>query len=161
MPHPFDLPRPAHMAAFLADRRRRGAPFPEAWSDALEVVCRFARERDSWLVAFVETRDSWQRAYEGEPATAAEVTLGDLAPALIGDLDGDGAAVRRCAHCDRPLPANLKPTARYCPGGRCRRAAAYERERRIADRRNPAAERLERKLPTARNADRVTSLAAA
>jgi hypothetical protein len=65
----------------LADCRRDGAPFPVAWSRALELLpapegrTAEAVERKLARAALLDTRHAWQAAYEGkgEPLGAGMV----------------------------------------------------------------------------------------
>jgi len=135
---PWSLPRPAHLAAFLADARRRGLSFLDAWPGAMSVVCGHAHERDVWLTAFRDTRDVWQRAYEGSaPLSRAEAALRGL-PLDLVDLDGAGIERRRCGHCGSAIPPERDPRARFCSDGH--RAAAWRvsQQRTDADGGSPA-----------------------
>jgi hypothetical protein len=59
-------PAPAiELRLLLACLRAAGATFPAAWLTAVEVACEELQgyERQSWLLVFSQTRDSWRRAY--------------------------------------------------------------------------------------------------
>jgi hypothetical protein len=132
----WDLPVPTRLRTKLQEFRAAGASFDDAWRRAVPVVGHSGLvEWSAWMEVFYETREAWRRAYEGGPLARAELAVSALAPAIVGELDGEDLT-RRCEWCDEPLPAQKDEQARYC----CRehrRAAAYAREIAIADQRNP------------------------
>ncbi len=112
-------------------RGRGGLAFAEAWWQSVERVCRSSPDGAWWRGTFAEQREAWERAYNREPALPHEDALRRL-------LDPDGSEpapvkLRVCAHChgERGSMEGRPPDARYCDE-RCRRDAAYQRERRKA-----------------------------
>ena len=99
-------------------RERFGLPFEQAWPSAL-------RSSDvagsGWAEIAEATRDGWRRAYEGEPATEAEIALRAAMPRGWEHRDG---LDRQCAWCAGPIGPERDRRAVYC-GNRCRRAAHY------------------------------------
>ena len=133
---PFERFREVLVAA-----RSRGIDFAAAWREGTATVAHHLGEpqRSEWLSAVRDTRDGWQRAYQGEPQTRAEAALLVLVAAVTGrpDLPEPSDAQPRCTHCEGPIPAERgrDRTGRrratltaYC-SDRCRRDAAYKRER--------------------------------
>lgn len=61
----------------LADARRRGEPFAEAWTVAVKHAIAGQRrdERTVWSAAFTETAEAWRAAWERRPATRAQVAV--------------------------------------------------------------------------------------
>jgi hypothetical protein len=144
----------------LANARADGVPFEQAWQRLVPYVC-YAGDEDAmeWREAFEEMRESWQAAYEGSrPPTRGERALAEWAAAIPPPPAGprwiatgeDMAA--RCEWCDELLPEGRKPS-RYCPPPkRCKRQAAYARERdRLADSRTPVEEAASGRGPTGRD----------
>jgi hypothetical protein len=110
---------PEELAASLAGYKRAGAGFQWAWQHTLLAIALDERH------LFVEARDAWRRAYEDGPLPSREGVLAGWR-AERGAVSW-GVTERLCAHCfdemvDRPTSAT------YC-SVRCRRDAAYERER--------------------------------
>ncbi len=83
-------PPESNMAAVvrlhLAEARRRGEDFDEAWAAALERLeldrrpgfPQRARDLEAWMVGLRAARPSFERAYHREAPTEAEAELGDL-----------------------------------------------------------------------------------
>lgn len=102
----------------LADARRAGRTFDEAWPAALDQALDGARDPD-WPSALEATRGAWHAAYERRPAPRRE----RAALALLPDVDAvrlDDDA-RLCARCGEPIAAGKRPAARYCSRA-CQRA---------------------------------------
>jgi hypothetical protein len=81
------------LLGLMIEARRRGEAFEAAWEEALPQL-RMGTDtstRQAWTAAFAWTRDSWRRAYEGEPPTPAETA----AVYLVGL--GNGRAIERPA----------------------------------------------------------------
>lgn len=128
---PWEMSPVEHLLRVLTEGRERGEPFDAAWARAIAVALTHAIERDVWAVSFSETREGWRAAFEGAPQTGPEAALALISPEVFGNLDGDGLEVRRCEWCGEPLPASMSPLARYC-GAEHRRAANYQREKRVS-----------------------------
>ena len=58
----------------LADQRRRGVPFEDAWARAraLALEGEHGPERQTWSVAIVSTHDAWEMAYHGGSAAGVK-----------------------------------------------------------------------------------------
>ena len=63
----------------LAEQRRRGVPFDDAWGRAqtLALEGEHGPERQTWSAAFGGTRDAWAAVYAGARAVDLD-TLGAL-----------------------------------------------------------------------------------
>lgn len=122
-------PRRAIPAAILftqlADARRRGEDFAEAWPDALTAALAgvdAAWERREWATVLGEMTATWRAAWDRRPALGPE-------HALVGLLDDERVVPlpdRECAHCHGEIAAERKQIAIYC-SDECRRAAVEER----------------------------------
>lgn len=102
----------------LADRRRAGASFDEAWPAALGAALRGESDDEEWTVALGATRGAWLAAYAGAPASNPERALtlvGEDREPLVEDVG------RRCERCEEPMPAGKPVHARYC-SRECQRA---------------------------------------
>lgn len=141
----------ADVRELLAEARRQRAPFDFAWGQVIAVL---RGADDSWLDALRTTRWAWRNSYERVPARQAEDALRAWLP--IFDGREIPTLVRCCDHCGDPLGERSDPRSIYC-SVRCRRDAAYERERaRISDGRKDASGRPVSVLPTGVDAVCVT-----
>jgi hypothetical protein len=76
-------PVPHTLRCLLAEARRAGRPFPDAWPEAVTAALACAEQRvdrdewrqalngtrDAWQASYVNgTRDAWQASYELQPA---------------------------------------------------------------------------------------------
>jgi hypothetical protein len=115
---------PEWLRDWLEWHRHYGHSFIYAWTIAIQRVCR--GDAEEWEEIFDTTRESWRRAYEGQPASGA-----DGAIALLGaDRDVPVDDERRCCErrgCDQLIEARRK-TARFC-SDTCRLRVTRERER--------------------------------
>jgi hypothetical protein len=62
----------------LADARRAGQTFEDAWEPAVAAaLCSVAdpREHSAWVKALAATREAWQRSYERRPCPRPELAL--------------------------------------------------------------------------------------
>jgi hypothetical protein len=119
---------PEGVRIMLGKCRAVGDDFREAWTVSIAVALSDMPDPDgSWREALEATRDAWRRAYELEPATALDQAVAEL-------RDGRGLAElidNGCGRCGAAIPTSRDREgvpARYC-SDRCRRLAAYERER--------------------------------
>ncbi len=65
----------------LAEARRRGVVFEDAWRDAVAEALDLAPdrwERKQWAVVFEETMPSWRAGFERQPAVETEVAFAML-----------------------------------------------------------------------------------
>lgn len=110
---------------------RTPIPFALAWREALRASVEIAdaAAREAWRLALEETRASWERAYEGWPATRADAALASLVDGR--EIDWEDWGRRKCEHCGLSIPSDRDRRAIYC-SDRCRRDAAYRRERQAA-----------------------------
>jgi hypothetical protein len=113
----------------LADARRRGVSFTDAWPDALRAALASAPnkcDRDQWsdVLNDVEMIATWRSAYTREPASAPEHAF-----VLLRDPERVPMPDRPCNHCGEEIPSDRGKyaPALYC-GDDCRRAAALVRE---------------------------------
>ncbi len=101
------------LSAALAESRRSGVAFPQAWPQALEAALSGADERDQWTKALLATQSAWEAAYDGKPATRPERALG-----LVGsDPERDvplPPGSRICRRCGEPIPPAKASNAVYC-----------------------------------------------
>ena len=109
----------------LARARRAGLGFDEAWEAATVEALAVSCDSADWSVVLGTTRASWEAAYRGKPATAAERAVGLLGwdVELIERTD----KCRRCGELIAPERARRGRT-RYCSTS-CRRRFHSERER--------------------------------
>lgn len=123
---------PAVLRLRLADARRAGVGFDDAWAGALDAALDAtggARgERSAWREALSECADAWRAGFDRVPATSCERAL----LAIVGDGESTEPEVARCEHCGGSIPPERgahggRPT-RFCRDW-CRRRFHYERER--------------------------------
>jgi len=76
----------------LAERKQAGERFDDAWTTALGEIAACV-EHDTTVAALDATRDTWQRAYLGQPETPGERACRALWQAL--DSEPDVLAVQR------------------------------------------------------------------
>jgi hypothetical protein len=119
---------PEYLRIFLEDARFYAWAFEDAWPRAVAGAARTAKDRAGWHDALEGTRAAWERSYEGLAPTEAEGALASLFAGHAFAPDPLGG--RRCAECDRWIPSDADPRARFCPGGHCRRQYNYALERR-------------------------------
>lgn len=111
---------PAKLREHLADARRAGVSFEQAWPIALEATVGTVQwERAEWLEALSNTVKEWREGWERRPSTG---------PALEALPGGVPLPERACELCGAEVPAERDVKARYCSDG-CAKRAAYLRER--------------------------------
>jgi hypothetical protein len=120
----------AVLTAQLADARRSGVTFEEAWPEAFSAALAVAPnrwERREWANVLGSMVDTWRSAWERRPAPSREVALQGLA----ADPDRVPLPERECARdsCGREIPSargRRGGPARYCSDA-CRRLVSEER----------------------------------
>jgi len=123
---PTVLP-PERLVAILADARGRGEPFERTWPPAVVAATTGHAENVAWVAALNATREAWQRAFDGKPATRRERAITLMAE--DAELVGPRPAVdRACDRCGGEIPEGRHRNARYCSPD-CKRATNYGRER--------------------------------
>lgn len=107
--------------------RTGGQRFDAVWEQSVERVCRTSPEGAWWRATFAAQRESWRRAYVGEPATACELALGVLADYVAeqGGVHFEDTG-RICQRCGGPIPRDRKGSAIFC-SDTCTKAASRER----------------------------------
>jgi hypothetical protein len=116
---------PEYLRALLEDARLLGYSFESAWPLAVERAARNSDTPGQWLAVLADTRDAWERAYEGLPASPPEIALARAGEGLHRDLSLDA---RQCPWCGRLIPIDRDPRALFCDDV-CKRRWNYERER--------------------------------
>ncbi len=109
----------------LADARRDGVPFAEAWPDALAAALASVQsntERGEWASVLGGMVGVWRDAFQRRPVSSHERALSLLADSS----DREPSPGRSCEHCDGPIPDERDPRMIYC-SDRCRRDASYMR----------------------------------
>ena len=109
----------------LADARRRGEHFAEAWPDALTeaLACvGSSSERGEWRDVLAGMTSTWRAAWERRPASGPEHALGGL----LDDERVVPIPERECERCHGEIGPERKQIAIYC-SDECRRAAVEER----------------------------------
>lgn len=98
----------------LSRRRRAGAQFAGAWPIALRVVLAASGDGQEWAGILEATRPAWERAYDREPATRAELAV----RRLLSDDGGDksGTSVSADTEVSAPAPAPLPTVAELADG---------------------------------------------
>jgi hypothetical protein len=109
----------------LAGARSLGLPFDQVWPQAVVRAAEMSDEPADWLPILAAGREAWERAFARLPASTPEQALASVGDGLRPDRSLDA---RRCEQCDRWIPTDRDPRARFC-GERCRRAFNYELER--------------------------------
>jgi hypothetical protein len=74
------------LAQLLADARRRGELFEQAFPAALEVALAGEpgrRERQEWQAVFTDQVDVWRGAFERRPADQSGIALRGLRPDAV------------------------------------------------------------------------------
>jgi hypothetical protein len=87
----------------LAEQRRAGQPFEQAWPSALSQL---PRGPWPWRPAVLATREAWRRAYLREPPTPHEQAVA-LALTALREWDAERAERERF----EPLPGLPVPTS--------------------------------------------------
>jgi hypothetical protein len=109
----------------LADRRRRGEAFMDAWPGALAAALRSTsgRTRQEWSATLGGMQPCWRSAFDREPADGRVSAF-----VLIHESrDGGECFERECAVCGGEIDAERHPLAVYCSRdcyGEHKRAAA-------------------------------------
>ncbi len=116
---------PEYLRIILADARQLGYAFDDVWAQCVVRAAGISSNRFDWLQALGGTRDGWERAYDGLPATLSERMLLAVGDDRRRDRSLDA---RRCEYCDRWIPIDRDPRARFCTD-RCKRAQNYVLER--------------------------------
>jgi len=109
----------------LADARRAGESFEEAWPPALAAALASVHtkaECREWSEALGGMVETWRRAFERQPASNHERALSLLAD----NSDREPAPDRECEFCHGEIGADRGRLAVFC-SDRCRHAANYER----------------------------------
>lgn len=118
---------PAELVEYMRRARADGRPFWDAWADGVLLVTRGRLDGEEYMHALSATRGAWERAYEGQAATAADHAAAILADAALGDVQE--IPDRPCDVCGADLDAlGRSADARYC-GADCQKLAAVERQR--------------------------------
>jgi hypothetical protein len=88
----------------LEDARARGEQFVPEWQGAVKVALEVAKpsQKREWRDALEHTRSTWQRCYDRQPATPAELALVN-ARVLI---DREPLPDAWCERCGGPLGAD-------------------------------------------------------
>jgi hypothetical protein len=117
----------------LEDARARGEGFGPAWPGAVKAALDHSKptHRREWRECLEHTRSTWQRCFDREPATAAELALVN-ARALI---DREPIPDRWCDECGGPVGAN--PVGRFCGRGCSVKASAVLAVEPFGTRRGP------------------------
>jgi hypothetical protein len=114
---------PVKLREHLADARRAGASFDQAWPGALEAAVGAVQwEREEWRDILSNMIETWRAAWERRDASSAEQAV--LALVMPGGIP---LPERACENCDVEMPADRHRTARFCSDA-CRRHATYLRE---------------------------------
>jgi hypothetical protein len=115
---------PVKLREQLADARRAGASFDQAWPGALAAAVNAAHwESEEWRDTLSSMVETWRAAWERRDATCAERAV--LALVMLG---GRPLPERACENCGEEMSADRHRGARFC-SDRCRRRATYLRER--------------------------------
>ena len=117
-------PPPVKLREHLADARRAGASFDQAWPGALAAAVGAVRwERAEWLEALTNTVKVWRAGWERRPSTGPERALDALV--MPG---GVPLPERPCELCGGEVPPERDVRALFCSDG-CAKRAAHLRER--------------------------------
>ena len=112
----------------LADARRQGESFADAWPDALTeaLACvGSSSERREWRDVLAGMTSTWRAAWERRPASAPEHAV----VALAADPERtEPASGRECERCFADIPPDRGARAIYCTEA-CSYAAKKERVR--------------------------------
>ncbi len=114
---------PERLRLDLADARRAGLGFEDAWAAGVAAAVHGQRpdEGAAWSTALAATRDAWEAAWDGRAATTAQRAVHALA---VDDERVALAEFGECGRCDAPLPPPRHgPQRRWCSDA-CRRAAS-------------------------------------
>jgi hypothetical protein len=81
----------------LADARRRGEDFGQAWphARAAALTAASARERREWSVVFTDQQDMWRGAFERRPAAQRALALLGLPHDLADEVQRHSAPSQR------------------------------------------------------------------
>jgi hypothetical protein len=120
---------PVKLREHLADARRAGASFDQAWPVALWAALSTVQwERKEWEDVLSSMVETWRAAWERRESTNAESAVLELV--MPG---GTPLPERACENCGAEVPADRHGNARYCTDGCAKRAAHLrERERAVA-----------------------------
>jgi hypothetical protein len=116
---------PEYLSILLHDARVFGHTFEGAWAPAVVTAAGISSTPGDWLEVLGATRDAWEGAYEGWPATAPEQALKAVGDGLSPDRSLDA---RCCKWCGLSVPTDRDPRAEFCDDA-CKRQWKYERER--------------------------------
>ena len=115
---------PVKLREHLADARRAGVSFDQAWPVALAAVVSTVQwERGEWLEALSNTVKVWREGWERRPSTGPERALDALV--MPG---GTPLPERACEQCGGEVSPERDVRALFCSDG-CAKRAAYLRER--------------------------------
>jgi hypothetical protein len=118
----------AVLTAQLAEARRSGVTFEDAWGPAFKAALAAAAngwERREWSVVLADMVGTWRSAFECRPAPSREIALRRIAE----DPDRVPLPERECARCGREISdarGRRGGPARYCSDA-CRRLVSEER----------------------------------
>ena len=118
---------PVSLLDQLADARRAGVDFGDAWPGALKAALSGAHtsERDEWASVLSETAQAWAAAFQRAPARGSERALRVLDDPERETLPDCPRGC--CQRCFEPIPAGKKRSARFCCD-ECRRDWHHTRE---------------------------------
>lgn len=102
---------PEILELMLHDGRAFGWSFEQAWPHCVEAAALSSSEPEEWRAVLADTRDAWQRAYDGLEQRPSERAFASLGDGLQPDRNLDA---RRCDYCDRQVPIDRDPRARFC-----------------------------------------------
>ena len=108
----------------LADARRAGESFEQAWPVALTAALASVpnnTERREWMQVLGGMVQTWLAAFERQPASTNERALSLLAD----NTDRVPVPDRECEHCHGEVGTDRGPLARYCSDD-CKREANRE-----------------------------------
>jgi hypothetical protein len=111
--------------ARLADARRAGESFEDAWPLALAAALAVVPakwERTEWRHVLGGMAETWRAAFERWPASSKERALSLLAD----NTDREPAPERECEHCRGEIPEGRDTRTIYC-SDKCRHAEHYSR----------------------------------
>jgi hypothetical protein len=115
---------PVKLREHLADARRAGASFDQAWPVALWAALSTVQwEREQWEDVLSSMVDTWRAAWERRASTSAESAVLELM--MPG---GTPLPERACECCGAEVALDRHRNARYCSDD-CAKRAAYLRER--------------------------------
>jgi hypothetical protein len=124
---PVNMSPAAILTERLADARRNGESYAQAWPDALSAALAPVPtndERGEWADVLGSMVLTWRSAFERRPAASRP----EAALAVLLEEDRVPLPDHPCEHCGEEIPApRLKKQSAFC-GETCRAAAALERQ---------------------------------